>query len=326
MVACVQTNCAQVQHAHEAYAGACVCGSSGSIRENPNDPNKECSRPSDFAACPNCVYACVHNNQACPHEAAAARRPPPPPAASNTVCRAAEALPAIQTQANALATTGERLRRVTQLQLPEFPELNYCVESSGRSISVRITNDSGGLANSVLNVVRNVETAGGVLSAFEDGSAATGISAIQSLSVTVLGGIRSRIIQHNTTSRGNDPTLEFITSATQMARNVQNLRKRIVCTVKQGLPAFYRDMAALEARVRAVEAQLATPSCAPRAAAIRTALARVMSRARRIHRWHAEGIVRPPGASGGWVLRRTWLDSRVDAGAVPRIFNETTCN
>jgi hypothetical protein len=287
-------------------------------------------RPGDFAACPGCVYACVHLNQTCPHEAAAARQapPPPPPAQTqaSTVCRAAEAIPALQTQANTLAAQGERLRRITQLELPEFPEINYCVESSGRSISVRITNDSGGLANNVLSVVRNVETAGGVLGAFSDGSAATGISAIQSLSVTVLGGIRSRIIQHNTTSRGNDPTLEFMTSAAEMARNVQNLRKRIVCAVKQGLPAFYRDMAALEARVRAIESQLATPSCAPRAAAIRNALRRVLNTPRRIHRWHAEGIVRPPGARGGYAVRRNWLDSRVDHGMVPRIFNETTCN
>ncbi|MEA3323024.1 MAG: hypothetical protein U9Q12_02275 [Patescibacteria group bacterium] len=65
-VGCVQTNCNDVPHAHWGYTQNCVCGSSGSIHENPDDPNKECYYPSSHTACPGCVYACVHADDKCP--------------------------------------------------------------------------------------------------------------------------------------------------------------------------------------------------------------------------------------------------------------------
>ncbi len=67
-VGCVQSNCGSVEHAHLSYTGGCVCGSSGAINENPEHPNKECSRPSDDPSCPNCVFACVRHDQRCPGE------------------------------------------------------------------------------------------------------------------------------------------------------------------------------------------------------------------------------------------------------------------
>jgi hypothetical protein len=67
-IKCVQSDCYDVEHAHLSYTGDCVCGSSGSINENPEDPNKECSMPLDHASCPNCVYACVHLDEPCPGE------------------------------------------------------------------------------------------------------------------------------------------------------------------------------------------------------------------------------------------------------------------
>jgi len=65
---CVQKDCKEgkIPNAHLSYTGDCVCGSSGSINENPNDPNKECSRNASFESCPGCVYACVNLNQDCP--------------------------------------------------------------------------------------------------------------------------------------------------------------------------------------------------------------------------------------------------------------------
>lgn len=66
--ACIQSDCDEIEHAHYSYVGYCVCGSSGSMNENPADPNKECARPSDYPSCPRCVYACVHLDEACPGE------------------------------------------------------------------------------------------------------------------------------------------------------------------------------------------------------------------------------------------------------------------
>ena len=77
-VGCVQKNCAAITSAHYSYEGYCICGSAGSINENPNDPNKRCTLSHDNAPCPDCVYACVHNNEPCPGEKPAAQPPPQP--------------------------------------------------------------------------------------------------------------------------------------------------------------------------------------------------------------------------------------------------------
>ncbi len=65
-VGCVQSNCYSVANAHLSYTGRCVCGSSGSFAENPDDPNKECY--SDKPSCQGCVVACVHLDEDCPGE------------------------------------------------------------------------------------------------------------------------------------------------------------------------------------------------------------------------------------------------------------------
>ncbi len=67
-VGCVQSDCNDIPDAHWSYTSQCVCGSSGSDYENLSDPNKECSRPADYKACPSCVYACVHLDEPCPDE------------------------------------------------------------------------------------------------------------------------------------------------------------------------------------------------------------------------------------------------------------------
>jgi hypothetical protein len=65
-VGCVQEDCNSYEYAHWSYEGYCVCGSSGSISENPKDPNKECGYPPTYRSCPGCVYACVHFDEECP--------------------------------------------------------------------------------------------------------------------------------------------------------------------------------------------------------------------------------------------------------------------
>lgn len=65
---CVQANCngESITHAHYSYTGDCICGSAGSINENPDDPNKACRYERSFSDCPGCVYACVQAKQECP--------------------------------------------------------------------------------------------------------------------------------------------------------------------------------------------------------------------------------------------------------------------
>ena len=67
-VGCQQENCGSVPGAHYSYEGHCICGSSGSINENPDDPNKACSYRNDHESCPGCVYACVHVDEECPDQ------------------------------------------------------------------------------------------------------------------------------------------------------------------------------------------------------------------------------------------------------------------
>lgn len=64
-VGCQQKNCYDVPSAHYSYEGYCICGSSGSINENPADPNKACSHGNENESCPGCVYACVHADEEC---------------------------------------------------------------------------------------------------------------------------------------------------------------------------------------------------------------------------------------------------------------------
>jgi hypothetical protein len=63
---CIQTNCDSVTDGHYSYVLDCLCGSSGSIAEDPNDNNKECYQRSDNASCPSCLYACVGLKAECP--------------------------------------------------------------------------------------------------------------------------------------------------------------------------------------------------------------------------------------------------------------------
>ena len=67
-VGCVQSDCNDIPNAHYSYTRSCVCGSSGSIEENSDDPNKECRRSNNYESCPGCVYACVYSNEDCPGE------------------------------------------------------------------------------------------------------------------------------------------------------------------------------------------------------------------------------------------------------------------
>ncbi|MFC1722470.1 hypothetical protein ACFL0C_02365 [Patescibacteria group bacterium] len=63
---CVQANCDKITDAHYSYEGYCLCGSSGSIAEDPKDPNKECGYPRSYTSCPGCLTSCVHLNEDCP--------------------------------------------------------------------------------------------------------------------------------------------------------------------------------------------------------------------------------------------------------------------
>lgn len=65
-VGCIQEDCNIIPNAHYSYVQDCVCGSSGSMYEDPLDSNTECYYPFDYESCPGCVYACVGADEECP--------------------------------------------------------------------------------------------------------------------------------------------------------------------------------------------------------------------------------------------------------------------
>lgn len=65
-ISCIQANCNEVDDGHYSYDGHCICGSAGSINENPDDPNKACYYSREYESCPGCLYACVHSKEDCP--------------------------------------------------------------------------------------------------------------------------------------------------------------------------------------------------------------------------------------------------------------------
>ncbi len=311
---CVQTDCNDVEHAHYAYGGECVCGSSGSIAERSTDPNQECSHGSNHSSCPGCVYACVVPGRACPGAPGAAPRD----------CNLDQEILDLERDSEELAQLGQRLRSLIEAELPTFPQLDYCVRSSGSSITVNI-NDGASAANQVLQVVGAVESVLDIGGAFQDGEAATLRSGLTSLSVGVLRSLRGQVIEARTRSRGgNDPALQFMRDTQQMAANVERVRERMVCSVRRGLPDFFQRTQALERTVEALERRIASdPQCAQ---GLSNLIAVKMRELQRIYRWHGEGVLRPPGtANSGFVRRGTWLDRRIDGRTQPQVFNEVRC-
>ena len=61
-VGCVQKDCAAAG-GHYSYTKACICGF---VNPKPGDKTKSCIRPSNYIACPSCVYACIEQDSDCP--------------------------------------------------------------------------------------------------------------------------------------------------------------------------------------------------------------------------------------------------------------------
>ena len=61
-VGCVQTDCGAAG-GHYSYTKRCICGF---VNPKPGDKTKSCMRPSNYLACPSCVYACVTSDAECP--------------------------------------------------------------------------------------------------------------------------------------------------------------------------------------------------------------------------------------------------------------------
>ncbi|PLX27900.1 hypothetical protein C0583_01525 [Candidatus Parcubacteria bacterium] len=61
-VGCVQSDCRETG-AHYSYTKACICGL---VDPKPGDKTKSCARPSNYLACPSCVFACVDPDAECP--------------------------------------------------------------------------------------------------------------------------------------------------------------------------------------------------------------------------------------------------------------------
>lgn len=61
-VGCVQTDCAAAG-GHYSYVRDCICSF---VNPKPGAKTKACMRPSNYLACPSCVYACVGPEEECP--------------------------------------------------------------------------------------------------------------------------------------------------------------------------------------------------------------------------------------------------------------------
>jgi len=312
---CRQTNCNSIPNAHWGYGTSCVCGSSGRLNgpEEPHMINQECSFSRDHAACPGCVYACVRLDAQCP--------PPPGQAApASRSCDVDDEMVALETLANEVEQRGRGLQRLIQTDLPEFPELNYCVQASGDQVTVTINND-GSIARQVLAAVGAAEAAVGVM---ETLGLDLGATTLQSVGRSVAQSLRGRIIQWRAASRDPDAALAFMRESHQVAQGVRDVRRRMVCTVKDGVPELYTRYAELDRMADELRARIrGNEGCAQ---GLLRAIGVKVQGARAAYRWHAEGILRPPGAPrGGFVSRRTWLDRRIGPRGQPAIFSEFDC-
>lgn len=61
-VGCVQKSCAEAG-GHYSYTKACICSF---VDPKPGAKTKACMRPSNYLACPSCVFACVGPDDECP--------------------------------------------------------------------------------------------------------------------------------------------------------------------------------------------------------------------------------------------------------------------
>ena len=61
-VGCVQKNCSDAG-GHYSYTKACICSF---VNTKPGDKTKSCMRPSNYLACPSCIFACVEPETDCP--------------------------------------------------------------------------------------------------------------------------------------------------------------------------------------------------------------------------------------------------------------------
>ena len=63
-VGCVQKDCSETG-AHYSYTKACICGF---VSPKPGDKTKSCARPSNYIACPSCIFTCVAPDAECPEK------------------------------------------------------------------------------------------------------------------------------------------------------------------------------------------------------------------------------------------------------------------
>ena len=63
-VGCVQKDCSKIG-AHYSYTKDCICGF---VNPPPGAKTKVCKRPSNYLACPSCVFACVGADEECPEK------------------------------------------------------------------------------------------------------------------------------------------------------------------------------------------------------------------------------------------------------------------
>lgn len=254
------------------------------------------------------------------------------PTKTGGTCDYTNEILALEKRGQELTMMGERLKKMQGISLPEFPQLDFCVSSSPGELKVDIKND-GAVQRKIINAVELTESLVGWLGDIKSILPTNAQEAVEhfdprQLMTSVLRFMRGKAQSRWGGSSQRDGVIQFLRETTQLSENVQRIRQVIVCGVKEGVPKFYQRFAAFEREVDQLKRQIdSNASCSPRQkrGLQRTTMAKA-GPAKRIYRWHAEGVLTAPGQpKSGHKLRRNWLDSRLASGGKPMIFNEVTC-
>jgi hypothetical protein len=272
--------------------------------------------------------------------------------AKTVACDYGQAIADLETAAEGLARAGHNLRELVKLDLPEFPILEFTVKAGGTSIEVELKDPDSRLQQIVdltdtlqglLGTMGNLHASATSLSEYLrrrhrpsqiqqrwDAFVTAGNDGSSTVSA-VLNLLRDLILSGRRTSRSQAEAVAFLTDIGEIVPRVAASRQRMICAVKSGYAAFYAGTELIEQEAAELKRAIAAdPSCSAGAGRMRDRLTKVLDlkllELRRIHRWHAEGIVRPDGSPGwGYLTRNTWLDRVTTSRGTSAILEQTIC-
>ncbi|MGH1419009.1 MAG: hypothetical protein ACRBCJ_09160 [Hyphomicrobiaceae bacterium] len=268
----------------------------------------------------------------------------------------------IEKRANLQTRRGQILRRLMKLDLPELPVLDFCLASGGNKIELQLK-DSDSYAQDIVDFTENLQNAFGFLgnaasiadrglmtvTKFDDlvvetlgelGSkvarsfrfiAGSGEDFSSTMS-TALNLVRDGVLATKATSNPEE-VVAFVNETVGIFPTVLKARKQMICRVKRGVPDFYFQVAELEKTVTKLKKDIAANSGCSSGDKGRTLgdkLSKVadikMRNVRKLQKWLAEGIIKPPNAgSTTFTSRHSWVDRRITADYQSEILVKTSC-